>query len=235
MRRMQIVVDNMMLERYLKQYGLDAIFTPDVISRMTLCCFEKGEFICTSAAELRTMYFLVAGKTKITSFLENGKSLLFRFNKPLSVVGEVEFLNQFPAGCNVESVTATRLIAARFEDLNRFAYDNPQFLRFIIRNLSDKLYRSSISASINLLYPLEKRLASYLLSIGSDENNLPCGNDIMALKMTEIASFLGASYRHLNRVIGSLIAQRVLAKENGVLKIVDFQKLKELSGGTLYE
>lgn len=232
---MQAIHDRQLLENYIRRFGLEAIFDPDVIERMELRRFEKGELICKSSAELRHLYFLVTGKVKISSFLENGKSLLLRFNKPLSVLGDVEFLNQFQVRCNVESVTETRLIAVTFEVLNRFAYDNPRFLRFIIQNLSDKLYRSSLSASINLLYPLEKRLAGYLLSISSDENNLPCGNDIMNLKMTELASFFGTSYRHLNRVINSLITKNVLKKEKGKIIISDFQKLKELSGGNLYE
>lgn len=232
---MQTIHDRPMLDQYIRRFALDAIFDPPLTDRMELCRFEKGELICASSATLRHMFFQVAGKVKISSFLENGKSLLLRFNKPLSILGDVEYLNQFPVHCNVESVTATLLIAVRFEDLNRFAYDNPKFLRFIIENLSGKLYRTSISASINLLYPLEKRLASYLLSIGSDENNLPCGNDIMTLKMTEIAAFLGTSYRHLNRVINTLRAKNVLTKQTGVIQIADFEKLKELSDGTLYE
>lgn len=232
---MQPIHDRQQLEKYIRLFGLDAIFDLDVLLCMELRRFEKGELICKSSAELRHMYFLVAGKVKISSFPENGKSLLLCFNKPLSILGDVEFLNQFQVRCNVESVTETRLIVVAFEDLNRFAYDNPRFLRFIIQNLSDKLYRSSISASINLLYPLEKRLAGYLLSISSDENNLPCGNDIMNLKMTEIACFFGTSYRHLNRVINSLILKNVLKKVKGEITITDFQKLKELSGGNLYE
>ena len=58
-----------------------------------------------------------------------------------------------------------------------------------------KLASLSVSNSVNILYPLENRLASYILASYTNEDNNNTEN------LTQIAEFLGTSYRHLLRVV----------------------------------
>ena len=60
-------------------------------------------------------------------------------------------------------------------------------LKFVIENLSSKLYSNSNSTSINLLYSLESRLASYLLSMSDSQNNAPNYLEVNIPKLTEIS------------------------------------------------
>jgi CRP-like cAMP-binding protein len=120
-------------------------------------------------------------------------------------------------------------------DINKHAGNDPVFLNFVIRNLGYKLYTISNSTSINLLYSLEKRFASYIISISSEEVNSKDINEIKTTSMTEMATLLGTSYRHLNRVIRELADKGIVSKKNGNISVQDYAALKKLAGGLLYE
>jgi CRP/FNR family putative post-exponential-phase nitrogen-starvation transcriptional regulator len=224
-----------LLQSYIARYGLDFLFESNLTGCMDLFKFQKGNLICLSSTEMQYLYFLVSGKLKVYTLLNNGKSLLLRFNKPLSVIGDVEFLKGHLARCNVEALVDSDLIGIKFTDLHRYADHDPTFLRFLILHLSNKLDSASNSASLNQLYPLENRFASYLLSVSVDERNNPRVEEIKTRNLTEIALLLGTSYRHLHRVIVKLLHNGIIAKEKGTLTVLDFSKLKALAKNNLYE
>lgn len=224
-----------MLDFYVKKYRLNSVFEKDMVKHMEIFSYEKCELICTKNDTLEFLYFLVEGKVKIYTLHDNGKSILLRFNKPLSILGDLEFLTGYKVQCNVESLNDTLLIGITMKDLKRHAIDDNSFLKFIIRSLSHKLYTISNSTSINLLYPLESRLASYLLSINSDGVLSSTTHEIKTMKLTEMAPLLGTSYRHLNRIVNELVSKDVIRKRKGAIIINNLDKLKELSCGNLYE
>ncbi len=232
---MNIIPNRDLLLAFINQYKLNSLFETDISDHMSLFLFQKGALVCECSSKLEYLYFLVSGKLKIYTLLANGKSLLLRFNKPLSVIGDVEFLNKSKVICNVEAQVDSYLIGIKFTDLNLFAYNDPTFLRFIITSLSHKLYTASNTASLNLLYPLETRFACYLLAISVKQENESRVAEIKAEKLTEVAMLLGTSYRHLNRIINIFRQENILSKEKKALKVLDFNKLKSLAKDNIYE
>lgn len=127
----------------------------------------------------------------------------------------------------MEFVYPSLLVAISYKTLQERYLNHPPFLQFILQKISHKLYTSSNSTSLNLLYPVENRFASYVLSTLSDESELHTG------KLTEIADLLGTSYRHLNRVIRDLCAAHVIERKKGSLLIIDRDKIKQLANGSI--
>jgi len=102
-------------------------------------------------------------------------------------------------------------------------------------SLGKKFISSSIASSINILYPLENRLSSYLLAIAPENtkhSNLDGG--IITDKFTEMADLLGTSYRHLIRTINKLCDEKIIKKEKNFISILDINALKMLACN-LYE
>ncbi|WP_257988604.1 MULTISPECIES: Crp/Fnr family transcriptional regulator [Bacillus] len=127
------------------------------------------------------------------------------------------------------------MIRISFVKLHEFAENEPKFSNFIIKNLSHKLYTLSNTTSLNLLYPVENKFASYLVSTMVDENNYAHIEELKTAKLTEIAELLGTSYRHLNRVINQLVAKGIIERKRGAILIIDVNQLMILSKGNLYE
>ncbi|MFZ5969213.1 MAG: Crp/Fnr family transcriptional regulator [Bacillota bacterium] len=232
---MKTISDQKLLMHYITKYDLKEFFCDEILQTMSLISLEKGEYVCEIGHQFQYMYFLVSGKLKIYTVQENGKLLLLRFNKPLSIVGDMEFLTDYRAKCNVESLNKSLLISIRFEDLLQYAYDDPKFLRFLIKNLCHKLYTISNATSLNLLYPVENRFASYLLSTLCYDNESLLVEELKTSKLTEIANLLGTSYRHLNRIVSRLVSEHIIRKKDGSIMIEDIEKLRELSRNNLYE
>lgn len=232
---MQKTFDRKIIMSYIRKYDLEKIFNENIIEKIELISFSKGEVVCSNASELRYMFFLVEGKIKTYTLHDNGKSILLGFSHPLSVLGDVELFTGYNVLCNVESIDNSTFIAIKMEELRTYAYENPIFLKFIIENLSSKLYITTSAASINLLYSFETRLASYLLSMSNYNDKLSDYIEIKIPKLTEIAPLLGTSYRHLNRTIKEFINKDIIQKRNSMVIIKDLEKLKELSEGNIYE
>lgn len=233
--KMKNIYNEDMLSFFLKKYGLNEIFDNNIIKDIKMFQYDKGEIICRSGERLEYMFFLVKGKLKIYTTLPNGKSILLRFNRPLGIIGDMEFLNGYEIKSNVESVNDSILLGISYKALFTYAYDEPKFLRFLVKYLSHKLYTISNAASLNLLYTVESRFASYLISTALDENNSLYIDEIKTSKLTEIAELLGTSYRHLNRVVSKFAMEGIVSRKKGSIIIKEVKRLKELSNGNLYE
>ncbi|MED1954013.1 cyclic nucleotide-binding domain-containing protein [Brevibacillus centrosporus] len=221
--------DKPLLHSLIAGSQLQHIFSEDTLCEMHLYQAEKGDILCAKGDRLTHMYFLLTGKIKIYTTSPNGRSLLLRFNNPLAIIGDIEFFTPCEVRNTVEFVYPSLLVAISYKTLQERYLNHPLFLQFILQKISHKLYTSSNSTSLNLLYPVENRFASYLLSTLSDESELHTG------KLTEIADLLGTSYRHLNRVIRDLCAAHIIERKKGSLLIIDRDKIKQLANGSIYE
>jgi CRP-like cAMP-binding protein len=112
--------------------------------------------------------------------------------------------------------------------------EDPKFLSFMCENLSEKLIRLSKYSSINLLYSLENRLASYMLAISSSDEGEKSKGINLDGNLTEVSELLGTSYRHLLRTLNKLCLQGVVIKNKDFYEILDIKKLEVLAGD-LYE
>ncbi len=99
------------------------------------------------------------------------------------------------------------------------------FLRYISSSLATKLSRNTRNCSFNLLYPLENRLATYILASNEDlrfhEN------------LTLLSELLATSYRHLLRVLTQFCTIGLLKKYDSYYEIINFEALEELSNKTI--
>lgn len=231
---LQKIDDKNRLKYYIDKYNMNNIFLEDITQHMELHIFDKNEYICKYKEKLSYFYFLVHGKTKVYLLLKNGKSLLLRFYKPLSVIGDIEFINDNYTSSNIQVLEKTLCIAIPMDNLRKLALDDTIFLKYIINSLGDKLEKNSKASSINLLYPLENRLASYILAISSTNDGYSNISEISTYKLTEMADLLGTSYRHLLRTINKLCRDNIIRKDKSSIIILNKKALEELAGD-IYE
>ncbi|MGB5823920.1 MAG: transcriptional regulator YeiL [Proteocatella sp.] len=221
---MIIVEDENLRDKHINKYEIDQIFSQDIRSEMKLLLFKKNEFLCKEGEPLEYMLFLTDGKAKSYISLENGKNLLICFYEDFQVMGDVELLSAEKASGSMQAVEDSYCIGIPMHFINPGLMDDSRFLRFICKSLGNKLHRSSHNSSINLLYPLESRLAGYILKTSEKTDRINFEGNL-----TDIAELLATSYRHLLRVLDKFCEMKYLRKGRGFYEVVDYEKLKKLS------
>lgn len=221
------IVDNMsQLKGYIKQYQLEKVIQEELLEYCSIQVFEKGEYLCGVDQEATFFFFFVQGKAKIYTLLENGKKLLLRFYLPFHVLGDIEIINQNKYKVFAEALTQCTCIAVPMKFAKAYGLKNPDFLLFLCQHLAEKLDTITHKSSINVLCPLEVRLASYIF-----ESHNPRTNTFeVQSNYSDLAELLGTSYRHLNRMLIQFADKGILEKNKKVIKIIDMAALKDLAG-----
>lgn len=227
---MQEIKDIKLLDYYMDKYKFHEIFSKDLKPHFKLYRIERGDNVYEVHERLDNFYFLVTGTLKVTIIMENGKTILLRFIKPLGVAGDLEVGVDKRVRTTVSAVTDCHLIGIDIDLLKELTQDDPVFLQYIISSLSRKLSAVSNAMAINLSYPLENRFAGYLLSISNliDDKRV---QEIKTFDLREISTMLGTSYRHLCRVIKDFSDLGYIEKKKSQIIITDFESLEKLSGG----
>lgn len=223
------------LLHYLKQYQLEAVFHEPLRPHMTLCHFEKCELICREGETSEFLYVLVEGKVKIFTTSPQDKTLVLCFKTPLEVVGDIEYVRESNIVNTVQAVSPVVMLRIHYQWLAELASDYAPLLKFLLKIISHKFYIDSNFSNFNLMYPVEVRLASYLLSISTEEAGTVVHEELDAFNLTDIANLIGTSYRHLNRVIQKLCADGLIMRDQGFIMVKDRVGLAEVAGHNIYE
>lgn len=221
--------DLKLLDKYILKYGITDIFTNDMKPLMELFLFKKNEHICRESEDINYLFFFVKGKAKVYTTLSNGKSLLLCFYQDFKILGDLEIINPQNASSSVQVIEDAYCIGISLENARTYLLNDVKFLRFMCDSLGEKLNRCSKNSSINLLYSLQNRLASYILATGERVNN----NGEMIIEfdenLTEISELLGTSYRHLLRTLDLLCLKELIRKKHNHFQVIDEINLRKLA------
>ncbi|PAB59679.1 cyclic nucleotide-binding domain-containing protein [Anaeromicrobium sediminis] len=221
------IEDNYTLNYYIDKYSIDTLFKKNIRKYMELHKFNKNDYLLTSNQEADYFYFLVKGSLKCYTILKNGKVLLHEILTPLHAVGDVELINNTIPACNIETLGPSICIGIKMNLLRELISNDLVFYKYLASTLSTKLVTYTHSSSINLIYPLENKLASYLLGVHATNPDAP---HIKIDSMTELASLFATSYRHLVRTFNNLCDQNIINKDRNRISILDYKTLEKLAG-----
>lgn len=209
-----------------REYYLDMLKNEKVINvnnyqYLELCYFDEGECILYQGQDLEYMYILVSGCTKTCKTTANGITILSAFHYPITVIGEVEFLNHREVMNSIYALRETvcfRISVILYHDI---LLNDLIFMRYLATTLSCRLHDVNHNMSISINYPVENRLASYLVS---------SANDLMIYdNFVQVAKMIGCSYRQLQRTLKQFCQLGYINKvKHGIFKITNLKALEEL-------
>jgi CRP/FNR family putative post-exponential-phase nitrogen-starvation transcriptional regulator len=212
------------VESYARRYALGRLLSADLVEALRAQRRAPGELVIRSGEPVRQLLFFVEGRVKAYSTMENGQSVLASFYRPFDVLGEAELFASDRYTLNVEAISESVCLALPVAALKRAADRNCRLLMYLCGRLGAKLSDRIIAESINLRYPVENRLASYLLA-SADDDGWILGTDDLG----ELADFIGASYRQLARVVRRFREAGILDKARGRIRLLDGTKLGPLA------
>lgn len=232
---MEEIHDPELLQSYLQVHHIEAVFNDLLIAYLSLYRFDQGELICSQGEPAQVLYVLVKGKLKTYTTSAEGKTLILSFKTPLEVIGDIEYVHGTNIINTVEAVSAVWMIGVHHRWLKQYGRDHAPLLQFLLEIITDKFYRKSTSLSFNLMYPVEVRLASYLLSVSFDESDALFKGQLSTFSLVDAANLIGTSYRHLNRVIRKFCAEGLIERNKGFILVKDRERLDVLASQNIYE
>lgn len=187
------------IQHYVSQFGLANFLNDDLLRHLQLFQFPAYSHVYTEQDEQHYLYFLVEGQVQCSHYHWNGKLAVFAVCKPFMAIGDVEILNEEALHSNVIATQPTTTLGISTDIVKRYGEDDPRFLRFLINQLREKLYRTN-TLQMSQILPVINRLAVYImaqLTETRDSVTLPDKEDL--------ASLLATTPRHLNRVLKEMV------------------------------
>jgi len=214
------------MNTYLQQLKKQNIFQEDIYSYLEFCSFKKNTCILHQGEKIQYLYILVNGKVKTCHTTSNGLMILNAFSKPITVIGEIEFLNDIDIINDIYTLEDCSFFRISIHQYKNQLINDTLFMRYLAKSLAIKLYKNNHNTSISINYPVENRLASYLMACRQ--------NNIVDINLVQSAEMLGCSYRQLQRTIHHFIEMKYIEKlKRGSFFILDPQHLDQL-GQDLY-
>lgn len=193
----------------LAEYGLD-------LSALTGCearFYEAGETIIQVGRYIDNMLLITEGRAKVCRYAANGRSLVLCY-------ASSELMENLEVLCGIKNATTsvaamTDLVCVAIPWRANEAYlrGNLAFLNGLCRSLADKLLCTSSHISSASLRSCEGRLCAYLLEFSY--------KGVFSELLTEAASYVGMSYRHMLRILNRLCREGLLEKGPAGYRILD--------------
>ena len=169
---------------------------------------------------------MVEGKAKLYVTHKNGKISLIDFLTAPTFMGEIELLNSERYSRGIQTVTNSICFAISIRELKEKLLADPVFLKMLCLFLSTKTTTATTKYTQNQAYPLENRLASFIL-LSSDQQ-------FYKEKHTEVCEYLGVSYRHLLYVLAQFNDAGYITKQNRGYLLTNRDALEKLAAEIQY-
>ncbi|MCI8895302.1 MAG: cyclic nucleotide-binding domain-containing protein [Lachnospiraceae bacterium] len=220
---MKIIDDPKRLEQLCRQHHLPEIFQHYDRYRQYfhLVTFQKNEIIYQKASQRTYLIFFLKGKIRVCANLSNGKSLLVCFYTTFQLLGDLEFFSVDTSDSTVQAIAPCTCISMHVSEIRKELLSDPVFLCYLANSLAHKLAVSSHNSSINQLYPLENKLASYIIQVQF--------HGLFVENLTHLAELLGTSYRHLLRTLRSFVDQGILEHTELGYRLLNRSQLEDLA------
>ena len=208
-------------QRYLEEYSIVHLFSFPIEEFLEVHEYKRDEWIIQEGMRPDFLFYVIEGKAKIYVTHQNGKVSLINFIKEEDFFGEMELLNPIYYTKGVQASTKTICFAIPYHRCRAKMIEDAAFLRELAKFLSVKSTHMAAKYTQSLSFPLENRLAEFILQTADGE--------VYKEKHVTVCDFLGVTYRHLLYVIAQFCDKGYLRKEGRHYRILQPNELNELA------
>lgn len=191
--------------RYMKKNNFKALFDSDVTAITKLFFFEKGSCIITEGVIPDYLFFIVEGECRYISLASTGSLVYYGGSNHFRVIGEVASLWNYPPTSSVQAVKDSYCLAINLNEHREMLLNDNRFLRFIAHFLASTVTKLDNTITAHTNSNVQSRLAAFIL-----QNSY---NDVFSCTLVTTAEAVGASYRHILRIMSALCRQSILRKD----------------------
>ena len=221
---MRVIKSTEAIQHYISVFDMTDFLNEDLLNGLQLFRFPAYTNIYIEQDEQHILYFLVEGQVQCHHYHFNGKLAVFALSEPFTAIGDLEILSEERVNSNVIATQDTTMLGIASSLVHHYGANDPRFLRFLIDQLREKLYQTNV-LQMNQVLPVNYRLAVYLLAQPTTTDE-----DMILLPSKEgLASLLGTTTRHLNRVLKALVDSGMIDTGYPAVRILNRPALQDLT------
>ena len=206
---------------YMEKNSIAHLFSFPVEEFMEVHEYQRDDWIIQEGMRPDFLFYVLEGKAKIYITHQNGKVSLINFINANDYIGEMELVNDVYYTNGIQASTKTICFALPIHYYRKQLLEDAKFLRELTKFLSVKATLMAAKYSQSLAFPLENRLADFILQT-ADEG-------VYKEKHVTVCDYLGISYRHLLHVLTQFCDKGYLQKEGRNYQIKQYHSLYELA------
>ena len=218
---MKTIKNKKRLSSYLSESAYRDLFPRSMDEAALLQSAAPGEVLLRQGEEPVSFMFLSRGRCSVSCTLPDGKTILLKTISAPSMLGEMELISPERSALTVRALEECSLIVFPMKISRALLLEDNEFLRKLCTELGNKERLSVLKFFIHSAYPLDRRLAAFILEQREGE--------YFRIRKVQAAQTLGVSYRHLETVINRFLREGILSKDKLTYHIEDEEALRQLS------
>ena len=216
-----MLLHNKILQEDAAAFSFDTCFSMDMKPYLKPVEFAPNEIILHTNEMPEHLLLLRRGLAKIYISQPNGRLSLTRFVHAPDLIGALELVGAQQTAEETRAVSTCRCLALPLTECRSLLLGDTIFLRCLCQFLGRQNIADSETYARNQTYPLENRLAAFMLLTAHDH--------LYTQRHMEAAEYLGVTYRHLLYVIAHFTAEGFLTKTPHGYAVTNEAALQQLA------
>ena len=207
----------------LKDEEIEAIFKLSVTKKCS-----KDTIILLEDEEGDTLFVILKGKVKVTTFSESGKEVIFSILNEGDFFGDMSLLDGKPRSATVISVEESELRLIRRSDFSKLLETHPGIALKLFEELTSRLRKADERIESLALLDVTGRIAGILLQLADERGEKSDESILIKSRPThqELANMVGTTRETVTRVLKQLENKKYIYMEGKDLTIINPENFK---------
>ncbi|MFC1490114.1 Crp/Fnr family transcriptional regulator [Candidatus Latescibacterota bacterium] len=208
----------------LKDEELDAIYE---LSYTKKC--SKDAIILLENEEGDTLFIILGGKVKVTTFSESGKEVIFSILSEGDFFGDMSLMDGKPRSATVISIEESELRLIRRNDFIKLIEKHPRIALKLLEELTSRLRKADERIESLAIHDVTGRLAGILLELAEERGDKKDKSVLIKARPThqELANMVGTTRETVTRVLKQLENKNYINMSGKDLLILDSEVFKK--------
>lgn len=215
----------------LRQYSLLQAFSADELeeinARLSFRSLNANEVLIMEGAASDPLYFVLEGWFKAEKVSREGRQQTLRFIGPGEVLNELSVFSNDASAVTIIAMEAGKVFSISRSEVEKWLSQSRSFSRVVIRELAKRMGHLLIHIENLSLYPVEVRLARFLLA----EADRGVVERQTWKTQAEIANQLGTVLDVVNRQLQKFAREGIIDLGREQIRVVDQNRLEEIARG----
>jgi CRP/FNR family transcriptional regulator, cyclic AMP receptor protein len=191
--------------------------------------YPKDMMILLAEEEGDTLFVIINGKVKVTSFSETGKEVIFSIMGAGDFFGDMSLLDGKPRSASVIAVEDSELCLLRRGDFNRLVEKHPGIALKLLEELTSRLRKADERIESLALLDVSGRVAGILLQLAEESGKrTPEGGIVIKSRPThqELANMVGTTRETVTRILNQMEHNNYIVMAGKSVTILNMDTLK---------